>query len=261
MTPPGGTRTALARSLAWTCLAACLAACAATAPATAAGLSIAWTDCRPPLGGESLSRSFGCASDIAELPLFPSFSLPATMDSVYSMELVIDVDVAGADTDPLPVWWLMAPGCRTNGWAADGTVSPSCVDAWNGQGTGSFQGWLVGTPGGPRATRHGRLLVAVSTLPQDGVTLLGNASYTACRILLRTVNTSSCFDGCLTPACLVFNSLLVRRFHTPADEEILISGAESGASDRVIWQGGIGADCQAVPTRKTTWGAVKALYR
>ncbi|HXJ68814.1 MAG TPA: hypothetical protein VNM39_07895, partial [Verrucomicrobiae bacterium] len=93
------------------------------------------------------------------------------------------------------------------------------------------------------------------------VTLLANASYTACRILLRSTNTTTCNDGCATPACMVFNSLLVRRLHTPADEEILISGPESGVSDRAVWQGGAGADCAAVPTRRTTWGAVKALYR
>jgi len=28
-----------------------------------------------------------------------------------------------------------------------------------------------------------------------------------------------------------------------------------------VWQGGAGADCAAVPVRRTTWGAVKALYR
>jgi hypothetical protein len=181
------------------------------------------------------------------------------MDSVYSMELVIDFNIAGTEGDPLPVWWMMAPDCRANGWAADGTGALSCNDAWNGLGTGSFQGWITGTPGG--STRHARLLVASGVLPQDAVTLQANDIYTACRILLRTTNTVLCNDGCTTPACMVFNSLLVRRLHTPTDEEILISGPEAGGSDRAVWQGGTGVDCQAVPTRRATWGAVKALYR
>ena len=235
-------------------LAGCLAA--AALPATAAGVSLAWQDCRPPLGSGFLSLSFGCQSDIQEFPLFPSFTIASTLDSVYSMEIVIDVDVS---RDPLPAWWLMAPGCRTNGWSADGTESLSCPDAWGGLGTGSFQGWIPFTPG--NSTRHARLLVATGVLPQDAVTLLGNATYTAGRILLRTVNTTTCNDGCDAPACMVFNSLLIRRLHTPADEEILVSGPEGGVSDRVVWQGGAGADCQAVPTRRSTWGAVKALYR
>jgi hypothetical protein len=68
---------------------------------------------------------------------------------------------------------------------------------------------------------------------------------------------------------MVFNSLLIRRLHTPADEEILISGPEVGGSDRVTWNiqniqdplPGPPPDCAAVPTRRATWGAVKALYR
>jgi len=236
-----------------------VAACFGSRPVAGAGLSIAWQDCRPPLGGGFVNQASGCASDIQEYPLFPSFSLPATMDSVYSMELVVDFVVAGTEGDPMPPWWQMAPGCRPNGWAADAAPSASCNDAWGGLGTGSFQGWILGTPGS--STRHARLLVAVGTLPQDAVTLLGNASYTACRILLRLTNTTTCNDGCSTPACLVFNSLLVRQLHSPTDVETLISGAELGVSDRAVWQGGTGADCQAVPTRRTTWGAVKALYR
>jgi len=90
--------------------------------ATGAGLSIAWLDCRPPLGAGFTNQAFGCNSDIQKFPFFPSFSVPASMDSVFSMELVVDFDVAA---DPLPVWWQMAPGCRTNGWAADGTPSAS----------------------------------------------------------------------------------------------------------------------------------------
>ena len=248
-------RSPLARALAGALLTACFTA----RPAAGAGLSIAWDDCRPPLGFGNNNKAFGCASDINELPLFPSFSIPTSIDSVYSMELVIDFNVAGVETDPLPPWWLMAPGCRANAWAADATASFSCTDAWDGKGTGSFQGWIPGTPGS--SSRHARLLVAVGTLPQDAVTLLGNATYTACRIILRTVNTVACNDGCSTPACMVFNSLLIRRLHTPADEEILISGPEMGLSDRTFWQGVGGADCTAVPTRRTTWGAVKALYR
>jgi len=245
-------------TIAFTVASALLAACLAAHPAAGAGLSIAWDDCRPPLGSGFNNKLFGCASDIQEFALFPSFSLAASLDSVYSMEVVVDFNVHGTEGDPLPVWWLMAAGCRANAWVADGTASNSCTDAWGGQGTGSFQGWIPGTPG--NSTRHARLLVASGTLPQDAVTLLGGASYTACRILLRSTNTVSCNDGCSTPACLVFNSLLVRRLHTPADEEIVISGPQTGGSDQAVWNGGSLADCVAVPVRRTTWGAVKALY-
>jgi len=240
-------------------VSACVAASlAAAAPATQ-GLSLSWQDCRPPAGGGFLDQAFGCGSNIVEFPMFPSFSLASPIDSVYAMELVIDVDVASGP-NPMPAWWAMQmPPCSANGWAADAAPSASCNDAWGGKGTGSFQGWLPGTPGA--SARHGRLLVAVSALPQDAVKLDAATPYTACRVLLRSANVSSCPDGCMVPACLVFNSLLIRRFHLPSDQEILVSGGEVAGSDRVTWQGGAGADCASVPTRRATWGAVKALYR
>jgi len=240
-------------------LVAALDACLAARPAPAAGLSLAWQDCRTAGSVAANNAAFGCAVDIQEIPLFPSFTLAAAIDSVYSMELVIDVDV---DADPLPAWWHMEPGgCRANAWTADAALAGSCTDGWNGRGNAAFQGWIPGTPAGASPGRHARLLVAAGVLAADAVHLDANVPYTACRVLLRTVNTVACNDGCATPACMVFNSLLIRRLHLPSDEEVFLSGPEVGGSDRVVWQGGVGADCQAVPVRRTTWGAVKALYR
>jgi len=225
-------------------------------PAAASGLSLAWRDCAPPNGLGFNDQHFGCDANQTELPLFPSFSLAAALDSVFAMELVLDVDV---NADPLPAWWHMEPaGCRPNGWAADASLAGSCGDPWQGNGVAAVQGWLPGQGG---SGRHGRLLVAAEVLPASAVSLGANVPYTACRILLRSVNTTNCVDGCATPACMVFNSLLIRSLHLPNDTELFLSGPEVAGSDRVVWQGGVGADCQAVPTRRTTWGAVKALYR
>ncbi len=227
-----------------------------TTPARAQGLSLAWQDCRPPTGAGFNGQNYGCQSNIVEIPLFPSFTLAAPVDSVYVMELVIDVDVAA---DPLPAWWRMDPGqCRAGGWAADASLSASCSEAWGGVGVASAQGWLAGQPG--NNSRHGRLLVAAAVLPDQAVSLDALVPYTACRVLLRTNRTQEC-EGCATPACFVFNSLLLRRLPGSSVEEVLIVVAESPGSNMVSWQGGGGADCLAVPARRTTWGAVKALYR
>lgn len=220
------------------------------------GLAIAWQDCRSPGGAGFNDTNFGCLSNITTLPLFPSFVLETPVDSVYVMELVIDVNVA--TTDPLPEWWRMDPGgCRAGGWAADASLAGSCGDAWNAKGTAAWQGWLPTQPG-DRAN-HGRLLIAASVLPEDAVALDALFPYTACRVLLRTNNTANC-AGCNIPACLVFNSLLLRRLPGTTVEEVLLVVPESTNSNMVTWQGA-GADCNAVPARRTTWGAVKALYR
>jgi hypothetical protein len=77
---------------------------------------------------------------------------------------------------------------------------------------------------------------------------------------LRTNNTLTC-EGCSTPACLVFNSLLIRRAPGTSVEEIFLATPESPGLNMVQWQAGSGADCMSVPVRRATWGAVKALYR
>ena len=171
---------------------------------------------------------------------------------------VIDVDVA---TDVLPSWWHMEPGgCHSSpsGWGAGLATTASCADAWAGQGSASIQGWLPGTPGG--APMHGRLLVAVGTLPGMLATLPAGDALALCRLALRGDNTLTC-SGCTIPACLVFNSIIIRRLPGSSPEEIIISNEESVGSARVFWQDGTGADCQSVPTRRSTWGAVKSLYR
>jgi hypothetical protein len=222
----------------------------------AQGLALGWQDCRPPTGTGFGNQGFGCTSNIVEIPLFPSFTLATPVDSVHALELVIDVDVAA---DPLPEWWRMDPGqCRANGWSANTSLAGSCADPWGGQGAASFQGWLPGTPGG--SGRHGRLLVTAGVLPAQAVSLAALTAYTACRVILRTINSTTC-AGCSVPACLVLNSILLRRLPGSSVEEVLIGVAESPGVNFVAWQGGSGADCQSVPGRRSTWGAVKALYR
>ncbi len=228
----------------------------AVTPARAQGISIAWQDCRPPGGGGFATQSFGCQVNTTTLPLFPSFTLATPVDSVLAMELVIDVDV---DADPLPDWWRMDPaGCRAGGWSADASLAGSCVDTWASAGTAVFQGWLPGQPG--NNGRHGRLLVAAGSLSQDAPALDALVPYTVCRVLLRTNKTPDC-AGCSTPACFVFNSLLIRRLPGSSVEQVLLTVAESAGSNMVQWQGGVGANCQSVPLKRATWGAVKALYR
>ena len=245
-----------ARTVGWLALAMSFALGPAAHNAHAAGLSIGWLNCRA-LGGAGVDNQlFGCSSEINDLPLQAAFVLSSPVDSVIAFELVIDVDVADVS---LPPWWRMDPGqCRAGGWSADVLAPASCDDPWQGAGVAAVQGWLAGTPGG--SPRHGRLLVAAAAIPGTFVTLDADVAYTAARAVLRTNKTLTC-EGCAIPACLVFNSLLIRRLPGSSVETLTLSNPEVPGLERVRWQGGSGADCQAVPTRRSTWGAVKSLYR
>ena len=82
----------------------------------------------------------------------------------------------------------------------------------------------------------------------------------------KTAGTGSC-AGCAVPACLVLSSInLVRS--APAPSLRLSGPANLTDSDFVTWQGGGVPDVggvtgcpAATPTRRTTWGAVRTLYR
>jgi len=218
------------------------------------GLSIGWNDCRTAGGsGAADIGQFGCASNTSIFRLYPTYRPPAAVDSVFTVELVIDVDVA---TNPLPPWWVMDGTCRPLAWAATATASVSCDDAWAGNGAASVQGWQPGTPGG--SARHARLLVAAGVPSDQALQWQPDIPYVLCEVALDSRGTTTCPTGCTTPACLVFNSLLIR---TLGGDLPLVSTAESAGANWAAWQSSQGtADCQSVPTRRWTWGAVKSLY-
>ena len=263
--PPAGVRAKLAGMsvAAWSrvCGAAWLwgafASLAAAGTLGPQGISIGWQDCRSAGNPGSNQLTFGCNSNTIQMPLYPAVLLAVPVDSVFSVELVIDVDVA---SDPLPDWWSMNGTCRTLSWFADVAQAGSCTDPWNGVGAASVQGWLLGSPG--NSGRHARLLVAAGVLAQDAARFDAGVPYTLCRVVLDSRGTTACAAGCTTPACMVFNSVLLRRLPGTTVEEVLVTAPEVAGNNVVVWQPLSGsADCASVPVRRSTWGAVKALYR
>ncbi len=226
---------------------------AATAQAGPA-LTLGWLDCRP-VGGSG-NQSFGCGSNTTEMLLYPTFELAGPVDSVFQLEMVIDIQHA---SDPLPQWWRLDPNqCRADQAVADGTFSSGCTDPWSGQGVAAVQGYLTGPPG--RLTTQARLLVAATVPSQNPVVLSSGVAYSAPRVRIRTGNSTTC-AGCLASACLVLNSIRVLRLPGSTPEAITLTVSSGETANWVSWQGGVGADCAAVPVRNRTWGAVKSLYR
>jgi hypothetical protein len=73
-----------------------------------------------------------------------------------------------------------------------------------------------------------------------------------------TVDPGAC-AGCTVPVCIVLNSITLRNLSF--QELASLSAPVTPGSNFATWQGGTGANCSAVPAKKTTWGAVKSLYR
>ena len=149
------------------------------------------------------------------------------------------------------------------GWPA--STAPT-LDNWaSGQSAGGIGAYNIGIAG-PNTAR----VVAALAVPASALADLFAAqeyfSYNLTINNAKTVGTGAC-AGCTTPACIVFNSVKVTT--QVAANDRTLSGPTNGTdSNFCTWQGGAGTDSNrgvgcpaATPTRNSTWGKVKSLYR
>jgi hypothetical protein len=224
---------------------------------SAAGLYLSWDECsNSSLAHSGLSSS--CLTDAADQSLYCAFVLPQAIDSVIAVEIVVDIQLSEA---VLPAWWQFdTGGCRNGSLTAssDFTSNTACTDFWLGEATEGVP--LVYTTTEPRGGQNQARIVIPVALPSGHLRSLNAAEeYYAARLIFHGSRTSSC-PGCLAPACLVLNSILIGR--TPsAGGNLVLDAPGPGEANWARWQGGAGANCMAVPVRTTTWGQLKSLYR
>jgi len=228
-----------------------------TAGAAHAGeeLHLSWDACDSDAGAAH-NRTFDCVDAGATHVLHAAFTLAAPVDSVFGLEVVVDLQSASTT---LPDWWrLDGTGCRTGALSADllfGTTS--CAPAFGPTALASFPSYTVGMPRG--GTNQARIKVGVGVSPDQAVTLLAGTPYQAVRLKITSASTATC-TGCATGTCLVLNSILLKRPPSALGGNVYVLTPGPGAANWATWQGD-GSDCAAVPVRAVTWGAIKALYR
>ncbi|MFN8589519.1 MAG: hypothetical protein U0704_17135 [Candidatus Eisenbacteria bacterium] len=234
-------------------LAVCLSPCA-----QATTLGLRWDECAS--GGGAINKSFACSVALGDAVSIASLQVDAAVDSVVGMEWVVDV-ITAAPT--LPDWWRMASGgCRPGALTASANFFGygACADPWNGNGVALVQ---VFEPGQPRGGANQlRIICTTSVTAADRTRLDAGVPYDVGLLRLSYANSSgagSC-SGCTTAACLVFNSVLVLRDPTSAVTQLEYVPGSGSDPHRMTWQG-TAADCQLVPVRNRTWGALKSLYR
>ena len=238
------------------------AAPGARAQAPLTGISMNWNDC-PGGASSSPDLAFACNTNLGSFPLVCSLALDSTVTDVIGAELVVDLQPS---TSVVPDWWRLdgsgAGGCRAGALAAsfDFSASPGCTDAWLANGFGGIQSVSIGPPDHPLMSQA--RIKAVAAVTSDQAVALGpGVQYGVIELMLSTTKstgTGAC-AGCALSACLVLNSILLRRIPTTGPDVYLIAPA-SAASNWATWQG-TGANCIAVPTRRPTWGQIKSLYR
>jgi hypothetical protein len=237
-------------------------ACAAFHPGAAGAdeaLHLTWIDCWTGAAAAS-DETFECDVNSGERRLIAGFTLGTPIDSVIAIEAVIDLV---HEDGTLPPWWHLDPGgCRDGALAATADLAglDGCADMWGGEGNALVQGYEIEEPrGGPN---QARIKVVAAVASASARSLDTATSYAAVALRLdnrKTVSPEVC-AGCDGDACLVLNSILVRRL-PGGTGDVFLQIPAAGNGQMATWGSGLGADCAAVPARNATWGRVKTLYR
>jgi len=241
----------------------------AVSPVMAEGVSLRWQDCEGDGGVQN--RTFACDTNSGSHVLAASFTLDFDMHGVLGDELVLDYFTSSPTLAP---WWQI----RSNSFheftaCRDGAISiavqdgASCPDLFAPQApvtSMNVAGLVPFIQGMPNTARLLSINAVPATNPVDLILAdnsAGNATWGVARWTIsniQTVGTGAC-AGCLTPACFVLQSCNIVTVDNTDNRKLDFEA--SAGSNFVSWQSASG-DCPgAVPTRKSTWGAVKSLYR
>lgn len=233
--------------------------------AHAGNVSMRWNQCFGEGTGVA-NRNFACDTNTGSEKLVGSFLYSANLTNIVQIEAIVDL-AAAAGT--LPAWWGLQSvgGCRSASLSANidfDAGNLACLD-WSG---GVAPPAAMNYQAGVRGANTARVLVNASIPAQDAPELFAWNEYFVFNLgldHLATVGDGSC-AGCSTPVCIILTSIKLTRADATS---IILSGPTNGTdANYVTWQGGgaptVGAvtGCPAAtPTRATSWGAVKSLYR
>jgi len=250
------------------------AGAAATSPP---GMNVRWDNCYS--DGGVISKTFACDTNAGSERLVMSFVLDADMPQVSGQEIRV---IIHSVSPTLPSWWAMknAGTCRQSSLAVSTTPPPgatNCLDWSGGAAIGGIGNYLIGDLGANSVVSS----VAFAVPPNALATLLAGQEYFVGSLTInhaKTVGSGAC-SGCEQPVCIVLDRM---RITTPdlATNRELNGGANGPDSQFARWQNGeetnvalvysgpnfgfyhsYTCELSATPTRGSTWGAVKSLYR
>jgi hypothetical protein len=225
-------------------------------------LFLTWGDCA--LGGGLSSIAPPCDTESGSQVLYVAFSLGQPVDQVLGIETVVDIQ---SEATTLPDWWHFEPagpilpaGCHEGALEASRSFTETaCVDPWAGTtGDALVQDFMPGAPGGRDSQARIRATVSI-VATEPALTLEAARQYYGLKLILSNRGTAAC-TGCDKAACLVLNSIWLKRPGVPGGDVLLTTPGPLDAN-WARWRGASGLDCTAVPVRRSTWGQVKSLYR
>jgi len=248
---------------------------------SAPGVNLRWDQCYA--DGGAWNKTFACNTNLGTDLLVGTFELTQPLTQVVSAQIVLDVRSASSS---LPAWWLFpySGGCRSRSMDFQPVGYPSSgACSFDGIGAG---GGLSGYSIGLQGPSHVRLTGAFAARTVQPVDLVAGAEYYAFTVFIdhaKTVGTGSC-GGCDVPVCAFLSRISLYQRNSSTAAIHLERGANWLGSQYVTWQNGYPVDVHhecdpaephcarqytafgcvlatATSSRKSTWGAVKALYK
>jgi hypothetical protein len=237
-------------------LATLLALVLHTSTATAAGFDLRWDACAADAG--VANKDFACDADDGSHTMVASFILAQPLTGVFLAEAVLDLIVAepaGAGV----VGHQRLPVVRAiRGRHLQPRFGQLRRLARRPERRGDVRLHERGTIAPADSASHRRMTVigGVST----PVNLVANQDYFVFNLILvnssRWIREPAQAAPCPCASCSLDHS---EEHELPGAREPERAGHTG--SNFATWQGGTGANCLSVPARRTTWGAVKSLYR
>ena len=236
------------------------------------GVNLSWDNCFGEGSGVQ-NQSFACDTNSGSEQLFGSFVLGADVPLVDGIDSAVRLVSAAA---VLPEWWRFKnPGsCRLLSLSVNDVFDPEwqVCQPWAPGGAGIIAYYcIVSNPcfgfsfGDNVAEIHMSSFVTGEALTD----LPAGVEHFVFRLMInhaKSVGSGAC-GGCSTPACMIFTGVNVGSFDINVEDR-LINTPTSPGSNLVTWQGGAvpitrsTVTCPgATPTRNSTWGSVKSMYR
>jgi hypothetical protein len=227
-----------------------LLAVTASLAMAAAGVNLTWGN-KCYADGATVDQVWDCNSNTGGVAgtLSLSFQTAASHPDFVAIGFYLE---GMTEEAVVPDWWKMSTGeCRVNGTTMNTNftaLTTACTDLWAGLGGGGI---------GLYSDDTNRMHLNAAWAMADSITIDPNIEYLAAQFNFsraKTVGTGAC-AGCDTKAIWSIYRLEIGFLSHPT--EMLTFPL---ANQCVTWQTST-LSCTLVPTRNTTWGQVKSLYR
>jgi hypothetical protein len=221
-------------------------------------VQVAWNSCLGTGSAQSFV-TFDCGNTSANYNLVGSFQVTNPLPNFITLGISMDV-VLDNESSVAPFWHFESGGCNSGGIAADDNAPGSCTGFGTPWGPGgvSSDALITAYQAGYSNPNYGRLLAAVARASDDPTNLAPAPSrYYGWTLQFFLDNAGTC-AGCDLRASLRVNSLTL--FDQNGGSGYLISPAAAGSAPCAAVNDG-GSLCDPTPTKATSWGRLKSLYR